>query len=137
MRDRREIVAEISVHYFASIVLRDVKVYPSYRRLCIHPRAKPVLLWQQVRFEDRTYYQHHSGLDYAVFYRLDAQRTLATIAFWNPHASKRLRSIALTLQFFLQRFEPLFFSRGLDRLEVDPVHTRRAGVGPAASICFS
>src|SRR5207245_609257 len=90
VRNRGEIVAEISVHHFASAVLGDVKVCPAHRHLRVHLRTKPVLLRSQVRVKNWTEHQHRGGLDHAVLYRRDAERSLSTIAFWNPDAQERL-----------------------------------------------
>jgi hypothetical protein len=105
--------------------------------LRIHAGSEPVLLRRQVRLEDRTEHQHHGGLDHAILHRRDAQRPLATISFWDPYTKKRLGCISLAPQLFLQRSEPLIGPAGLDRREVNPVDTRRAGIGPATSQCFS
>jgi hypothetical protein len=90
----------------------------------------------QVHVENRAEHQHRGGLDHAVFYRRNAERSLSTIAFWNPDAQKRLRRITLAPQLSPQRSEPLSLALGLDRLEVDAIHPRRAAIGAAASIRF-
>src|SRR5664280_2483320 len=133
--DRGEVVAEISVHDFPAAVL-DVKVRPAHRHLRVQLRTKSVLLRSQILVKNRTEHQHRSGLDHAVFYRRDAERSLSTIAFWNPDAQKRLWCISLAPQLFSQRPEPLFLTLGLDRFKVDAIHSRRARIGAATSIRF-
>ena len=69
VRDRREIVAKISIYHFPTAMLRDVEIDSPNSHLRIPSGSKPVLLCEQVRFEDRTEYQHHGGLDHAVLHR--------------------------------------------------------------------
>src|ERR1700689_3110679 len=112
VRDGGEVVAEISVYYLPSVILSNVKVRSADGHLRIHTGPEPVLLRRQVRFEDRTEHQHHSGLDHAVLHRRDTQWPLATITFWDPYTKKRLRRISLAPQFFLQRSEPKIHPAG-------------------------
>src|ERR1035441_2131421 len=135
VRNRGEVIAEISVHDFPAAVF-DVKVGPAHRHLRVQLRTKSVLLRSQILVKNRTEHQHCGGLDHAVFYRRDAERSLSTIAFWDPDAQKRLWRITLAPQLFSQRPEPLFLTLGLDRFKVDAIHARRPRIGAATSIRF-
>src|ERR1700688_1278499 len=53
VRDRRKIVAEVSVYHLRPSMVADVPEGLANRHLGIHPRTEAILVTQQVRIEDR------------------------------------------------------------------------------------
>ena len=82
MRDRRKVVAEVSIYDFRPPMVTDVPEGLAYRHLGIHPRTESVLIAQQVRLEDRAQHQQRRHLDHAVADARYAEWTLAPIALW-------------------------------------------------------
>jgi hypothetical protein len=74
-------------------MVADVPEGLANRHLGVHPRAKAILIAQQVRLEDRPQHQQPRHLDHAVADARNAKRALATVALWYPHAQQGLWTI--------------------------------------------
>ena len=102
--------------------------------LGIHPWTEPILLWQQVRFEDGTDNQHHRHLNNSVANGRNAQRSLASVALRYPHTQEGLGSVPSRQQLLPQLFQPPFHPLSFDLLEGLTVDARCSRIGMAAAI---
>ena len=125
MWDRGEVVAQISVHHLLSPVLRHMPEDSTDGHFGIESGTKSILLWQQVRLEDRPDHQHHRHLDHTVADRRDAERSLASVALRYPYTQKGLGAYVPATQLLPQLPQPSLYSVVLDLLEGLPVHSRR------------
>jgi hypothetical protein len=82
------------------------------RHLGVHLRTEAVLIAQQVRLEDRPQHQQRRHLDHAVADARDAERALAAVALWYPHAQQGLWPIVANPQLLPQLFQPSILPMG-------------------------
>jgi hypothetical protein len=136
VRDRGEVVAEISVDHLDPPMVRDVPEGPANRHFGVLFRAEPELLGQQVRLEDGTQHHQHRHLDHAVADARDAQRALAAVALRDPHAQEGLGPVFAGLELLPQPFQPPLPSRGLDGRERLAVHAGCTAVAAACAVSF-
>jgi hypothetical protein len=106
------------------------------RHLGVHLRAEAVLIAQQVRLEDRPQHQQRRHLDHAVADARDAERALAAVALWYPHAQQGLGPIVASPQLLPQLFQPSVLSVGGNLVERHPVTARSTVVTTARSVGF-
>jgi len=62
VRNRVEVVRQISVHHFARSTLGDTEVDATQSHLGVHALAEAVLPGEQVFIEDRPHHQQHRHL---------------------------------------------------------------------------
>jgi len=136
MRDRREVVAEVSIYHLRPPTVTDVPEGLAYRHLGIYPRTEAVLIAQQVRLEDRAQHQQCRHLDHAVADARYAKRTLAPIALRYPHAQQGLWPIVAVTKLLPQLFQPSILPVGGDLVECHPVAAGSAVIATARPVCF-
>jgi len=136
MRDRIEVVAEISVHDFTKPMFGNVIVHPANRGLGINARSKTVLLIAEIGVEDGADHQKRCHLNNAITKTRDAERALPAIALRYPNAKKGLSTIGFVPQLLLQRQQPGLRTLSFDLLERDAVDARSAPVCTAATVGF-
>ena len=136
VRDRREVVAEVSVYHFRPPVVADVPEGLANRHLGVHPRAEAILIAQQVRLEDRPQHQQRRHLDHAVADARYAKRALTAVALWYPHAQQGLWPVVASQKLLPQLFQPSILSVGGDLVERHPVAARGTVIATACPIRF-
>ena len=136
MRDRVEVIAEVSVYDFTKPMFGNVVVDPADRGLGIDARPKTVLLIAEIGVENGADHQERCHLNNAVTKTRYAERALPAIALGYPDAKKGLSTIGFVPQLLLQRCQPGFDTLSFDLLERDAVDSRRAPVGTAAAVGF-
>src|SRR3954449_12225551 len=136
VRDRAEVVAEVSVHHLPPPALGDVEVGPADRHLGPQPGAEPVLLGREVGLDDGPEHQQRRRLGDAVADARDPERPLAAIALRYPDPQEGPRAVGPGPQLLPQRSQPSLQPPGLDRLESLAIDPRGAGVTPAMPVGF-
>src|SRR5271168_346193 len=136
VRDRRKIVAEISIYHLCPAMVANVPEGLADCHLGVHLRAEAVLIAQQVRLEDRPQHQQRRHLDHAVADARDAERALAAVALWYPHAQQGLWPIVANPQLLPQLFQPSILPVCGDLVERHPVAAGGTVVTPACPVCF-
>jgi len=98
VRNRVEVVAEVSIHHFEQCPLGHVEVRPPDRHFRVHACPEAILLIAEVGLKDRREHDQHRHLHDSISNRRDAQRALPAVGFGNPHSLQGLAAIRLAHQ---------------------------------------